>query len=75
MDKETVLPPARLNNTELFIIFNSCRAKLSHRDFRLRLVRNMILEVGRTLGLQITGLGILNLSTSQLEARHFQHWP
>jgi len=49
-----------LNLTVLnsYILLNSCGAKLSHRDLRLCLIRDLIQKGERVLGTQITPQGI-----------------
>jgi hypothetical protein len=37
-----------------YILLTSCRAKLTHKEFRLSLIRYLIAEGGRVLGSQIT---------------------
>jgi hypothetical protein len=66
VDKETVLSHTGLDN--------SYRAKLSHRDFRLSLIRDLIQEGGRVLGTHTTPQGMPNLSASQFDMRHILHW-
>jgi hypothetical protein len=56
-----------------YIILHSCSSELSHRDFWLSLIRNLIQEGGRVLGTQIIQ-GMPTLSTSWLEAKHILHW-
>jgi len=57
-----------------FIILSSCEAKLSHRNFRLNLIRDLIQVGGRVLGPQMIQHGMPTISTSQLEASHVLHW-
>jgi hypothetical protein len=57
-----------------YIILHSCSSKLSHRDFQLSLIRDLIQEGGRVLGTQIIPQGMPTLSTSRLEAKHVLHW-
>jgi hypothetical protein len=58
-----------------YILLGSCGAKLTLRDFRVGLIRDLIQEGGTVLGSQITPQGMPTLSTSRLESRHNQHWP
>jgi hypothetical protein len=56
-----------------YIILHSCGSKLSHRDFRLSLIRDLVQEGGRVLCTQIIQ-GMPTLSTSRLESKHVLHW-
>jgi hypothetical protein len=57
-----------------YILLDSCGAKLTLRDFRLGLIRDLIQEGGKVLGSQITPQGMPTLSTSRLEAKYVLHW-
>jgi hypothetical protein len=57
-----------------YIILHCCGSKLSHRDFQLSLIRDLIQEGGRVLGAQIIPQGMPTLSTGWLEAKHVLHW-
>jgi len=58
-----------------YILLTSCGAKLTHRDFRHNLIKDLIEEGERVLGSQITPQGMPTLSTIQLEVRYSMHWP
>jgi hypothetical protein len=61
-----------------FIILTSCGSKLSHQQFRLTLVRELIQELGRVSRTQTTWQGRQAPSNSQIkrhDARHNKHWP
>jgi hypothetical protein len=61
-----------------YILLTSCGSKLTHRDFRLTLVRDLIQEGGRVPRPQTTPWGRPTTSTSQptrLDIRQNEHWP
>jgi hypothetical protein len=57
-----------------YIIPHTCGSKLSHREFQLRLIRDLIQEGGRVLGSQIIPQGMPTPSTSRLEAKYSLHY-
>jgi hypothetical protein len=76
--RKKLFPPTVFHLLDLITlnscILISCGSKLSHRNFRLSLVRNLKEEDGRVIGTQNSPQGTPNLSISQLEARDVLHW-
>jgi hypothetical protein len=74
VDKEAVfhLLDLILNS---YILLISCGSKLSHRDYRLCLVKDLLKEGGRVLQTETAPQEMPDLPTSWLEARHILHWP
>ncbi|PNF39361.1 hypothetical protein B7P43_G18177 [Cryptotermes secundus] len=61
-----------------FILLSSCGAKLSHRDFRLTLVCNMVEEAGRGSRRPQRSIGrppAMSLLVKRLEEACRHHWP
>jgi hypothetical protein len=61
-----------------FILLSSCEAKLSHRDFRFALVRNMLAHAGRSQPRPQRSLGrppALSSTIARLEEANRHHWP
>jgi hypothetical protein len=61
-----------------YILLSSCGAKLSHRDFRIALVRNMLEHAGRGPPRPQRPVGrppALSTRVSRLEEANRQHWP
>jgi hypothetical protein len=48
---------------------------MTHREFRLSLIRDLTEGGGRVLGSQITPQGMPTLSISRFKVRHNMHWP
>jgi hypothetical protein len=75
MDKKVLFHLLDLTTMNSFILFNSCGAKSSQRDFRLQLVRELTQEGGRVLLHQTTPWERLIFSTSRLKVQCSEQWP
>jgi len=73
MDKETIFHLLDLMILNSFILLTPCGTKLSHRDFRLALVRNLIQEGGRVIQCQTNPQVGQTPSTSHLEVHGSKH--
>jgi hypothetical protein len=77
VDKKTFFPLPRLTILNSFLLLTSCGAKMTHRDFRLALVRNLIEDSGslpcprRPLGRPAGP----DRKVSWLEVNFSNHWP
>jgi len=62
-----------------WILLSSCRAKCTHKDFRLLLVRNLIEEAGRSYYRPTPSMlgqpSAAAANVMRLDSRHNQHWP
>jgi hypothetical protein len=56
------------------ILLTSCGAKLTHREFRLGLIRDLIEKGERMPGSQISPQGMPSFSISRYEDRRSMHW-
>jgi hypothetical protein len=78
MDEKTVLHLLDLTILNSFILLSSCGAKLSHRDFRLALVRNMLQHAAMCRPRPKRALGRPPAASStifRLEEASRHHWP
>ena len=74
----TLFPPVRHDHSQQLILLSACGGKkISHRDFRLTLVREMLAWAGHEPrpSKAVGRLALASANISRLDTCHNKHWP